>query len=95
MEQASSKVGDELVLNLREGAPIRITKAQASAFICPAVIGGSGKAARWLMRLSLETTALSIPLRNCLPNCSDCGTVAVAAVALILELIPMPTSPDR
>ncbi len=28
MEQASSKVGDELVLNLREGAPIRITKAQ-------------------------------------------------------------------
>jgi len=34
MEQASSKVGDELVLNLREGAPIRITKAQVCASTC-------------------------------------------------------------
>ena len=28
MEQASSKVGDELVLELREGAPTRITREQ-------------------------------------------------------------------
>ena len=28
MEQANNQVGDELVLNIREGAPIRLTRAQ-------------------------------------------------------------------